>query len=151
MDLKESQRNVHIAQALQKSGLASSLNEASSKASMIISSSEGKQQDEEIRLLEVKYKFLLEQQSERHNSAVSQLKGVVEGLQSQLSFMKAEIESVKAQKQNPPNVNRGKEVQQSQRQDGEQGQNAAKEPHHANGRFTSDDVSVDKFFYFGKK
>jgi len=143
MDLEETQRVNLLAKELKEHGIACSLDEAEQKAKSMILKSENKKQepDEKLHLLDQRYKFLLNSQSQRFTEEINGLKECLSSLSSELVALKRKLneqkQEVRETKQEPK-----PEVQQKIAESKEE-----KKPE----ELKPEEITIEKFFYCGKK
>jgi esterase/lipase len=141
METNPSQEANLLAETLQKNGIACCPTEAMEKANKIINNTVERKEDK-FELLEQKYKSLLNQSNNQIVNEINNIKNSINCVILDLNSLRKEIaqQPVKVEEK-PQEV---KEEVQEKIQD-------VKEPHPKQGNITSDDVSIEKFFYFGKK
>ncbi len=122
-------------------------------------------------LLERRYQLLLEQNNQKFTDEIKQLKETVDSLSFQVLNLRSEIVKINSSQrtvekpQEIPQVQQTNIEQPIQQQTQQQSpqptqtftnpaplpEPAKKEPHPRQGNYTSNDVAIDKFFYFGRK
>ncbi len=142
MDLDETQRINVLAKELKEHGIACSLDEAEQKAKSMILKAENKkpEPDEKLHLLDQRYKFLLNSQSQRFTEEINGLKECLASLSSELVDLKRKLneqkQEIKETKQEPK-----AEVQQKIAENKEKPSTELK----------PEEITIEKFFYCGKK
>jgi len=142
MDLEETQRVNVLAKELKEHGIACSLDEAEQKAKSMILKSENKKQepDEKLHLLDQRYKFLLNSQSQRFTEEINSLKECLSSLSSELVGLKRQLNEQKQEV---------KEVKQEAK--AEVQQKIAENKEEKTGELKPEDITIEKFFYCGQK
>lgn len=148
MDIGKSQGVELLAKELKEHGIACSFDEAQQKAQSIIMKTENKsgENDEKIQLLEQRYKFLLNSQNQKFSEEINNFKKTLENLSSGLIELKRKVneqkQEIKIEQEEKP-----KETQQkitiTECKEKKKEIKDAKD-------LTSEDVSVEKFFYYGQ-
>jgi chromosome segregation ATPase len=147
MDIEKPQGINLLAKELKEHGIACSFDEAYQKAQSMIMATENKktETDEKLQLLEQRYKFLLNSQNEKLSGEINNLKNILSSISSELIGLKRQIneqkQAIKQQEQRP------KETQQKITSVDEKKE--TKEVDLEN--LKPEDVSIEKFFYFGEK
>lgn len=135
-----------LAQQLKQNGIACSLDEASEKARSMIDCTEDKVEkpDEQLQILEQRYKFMLNSQKERFEQQLNNLRTNISDLTTELKDLKASIstnpvhkEEIQKKLKKPEEKIKPQHEVQQQTADGN-GLNPA-------------DFAVDKIFYCGQK
>ncbi len=143
MDLEDTQRVNLLAKELKEHGIACSLDEAEQKAKSMILKSENKKEepDEKLHLLDQRYKFLLNSQSQRFTEEINSLKECLSSLSSELVALKRKLNEQKQEVKEVKEAPKA-EVQQKIAESKEE-----KKPE----ELKPEDITIEKFFYCGKK
>ena len=148
MDLEDTQRVNVLAKELKEHGIACSLDEAEQKAKSMILKSENKKQepDEKLHLLDQRYKFLLNSQSQRFTEEINSLKECLSSLSSELVALKRKLNE---QKQEIKETTEKQNV--SDKPKAEVQQRIAENKEEKTEELKPEDITIEKFFYCGKK
>jgi len=143
MDIGKPQEVELLAKELKEHGITCSIDEAQEKAQSIIMTTENKKtdEDEKIQLFEQRYKFLLKSQNQKFSEEINSLKNTLSSISSELTDLKRKLNEQKQEiKTNQPEQ-KPKETQQK-----------ITEPKEVDLKnLKPEDVSIEKFFYYGKK
>lgn len=142
MNLEETQRVNVLAKELKEHGIACSLDEAEQKAKSIILKSENKKEepDEKLHLLDQRYKFLLNSQSQRFTEEINSLKECLSSLSSELAGLKRQLND---QKQAAKEIKEEPKAEVQQR--------IAENKEKPSTELKPEEITIEKFFYCGKK
>jgi len=147
MDLEDTQRVNVLAKELKEHGIACSLDEAEQKAkNMILKAEKNKPESDELNLLDQRYKFLLNSQSQRFTEEINGLKECLSSMSSELAALKRKLNEQKqeiketTEKQNVSDKPKA-EVQQKITENKEEKTEELK----------PEDITIEKFFYCGQK
>lgn len=144
MNLEETQKVNLLAKTLQMQGIACSSLEAVDKDNKIINAAKSKSiEEDQLRLLEKKFKFLLEENNNKVINEINTLKGSMNYLISALNSIKGEIT------QHREGIIKKHEV--STKPGKVEAQEKKEYSHPRQGNYSPEDVSIGKFFYFGRK
>ena len=148
MDLDETQRINVLAKELKEHGIACSLDEAEQKAKSMILKAENKkpEPDEKLHLLDQRYKFLLNSQSQRFTEEINSLKECLSSLSSELVALKRKLNE---QKQEIKETTEKQNV--SDKPKAEVQQRIAENKEEKTEELKPEDITIEKFFYCGKK
>ncbi len=145
MNIEEVQRMNAMASELRKHNFASSSDDAFQQAKQMFVPQEQvalpkpKLIEENNVLLEKKFELMMQMNNKRYEQEISLLRSAFTALANEFEVLRAQLSRV--QEQAPP---RPKEKQEPLKTE-------TKEAHPRQGNFTSDDVSIQKMFYFGNK
>jgi len=148
MNVEKLKKMNELSKELKKHGMADSTAEAFNQAGDmvreeavkdIIIKSEDTQKSKDC--FDSQYQIMLERQNRQIAQEIQALKETIAAMQAEIEMLKADQKAAPVQQQEKPK----QEVQKKFPQKEE-----SKE-HPKQGGFTSDDVAVDKVFYFGKK
>jgi len=155
MTLDVSQKTNILAETLQKNGVACSSTEALEKANQIIGITEGKVPEEnKYRILEQKYRDLLEQNNNIFIKEINDVRNSMNSLISEINMIKRQLVQQQESIKNQESINSQRieqPVNQQVQEKVEEPKENKKVLHSKQGSLTSEDVSIEKFFYFGKK
>ena len=148
MDTEKPQVSL-LAKELKEHGIACSIDEAEQKAQSIIMTTENKktEEDEKIQLLEQRYKFMLHSQNQKFSEEINALKNTLASVSSELIELKRKFNEHKQEIKTNQEELKPEETQQKITETEEKKE--TKEVDLKN--LKSEDVSIEKFFYFGKK
>lgn len=148
MNVEKLKKMNELSKELKKHGMADSTAEAFSQAGDMVREEavkdiiiKSKDTQKSKDCFDSQYQIMLERQNRQIAQEVQALKETVAAIQAEIEMLKADQKTAPAQQQEKPK----QEVQKKFPQKEE-----SKE-HPKQGGFTSDDVAVDKVFYFGKK
>ncbi len=150
MDVYETERINALAKQLQENGMACSSSEAFEKAAKMIQQTEQSEKKDKIQELEKKYKLLLEQNNNKFADEISIVKDAVNSLIGEMNSLKSKVERQESLKNQPSN----EEKQSKEQNEKIEIQEKADDKSNSNPRYGNinpDDVSIEKFFYFGVK
>ena len=144
MDVEKLQKINALANELKKHNFAAGNDEAFKQAESVY---DPKQQEKkpmqttkiEDSLSEKRFEIMLQMNNKRYDNEISMLKSALRQLAEEFTQMKQKIHERPAQRQEPP-----KPVQKELKTE-------PKQDHPKQGKFTSDDVDIQKMFYFGTK
>lgn len=178
MDLEKIRKINELTKTLQKHNFATSSLEAVDSASHIYNESTQLQEEanpqpqiaveqpiaENNTLLEKRYQMILEMNTKKFEQEIYSLKEQISTLSSQIMGLRAEMmrissqtkpAEVKVESQNNQKEESNQETQtQSEKTENNNANNSnseQKKEHPRQGAFTSQDVPIEKFFYFGRK
>ena len=148
MNVEKLKKMNELSKELKKHGMADSTAEAFNQAGDMVREEAVKdiivksgEKSESKDCFDSQYQIMLERQNRQIAQEVQTLKETVAAMQAEIEMLKADQKAAPVQQQEKPK----QEVQKKFPQKEE-----SKE-HPKQGEFTSDDVAVDKVFYFGKK
>ncbi len=95
-------------------------------------------------LLEKKFELLLKNNTNKTEQMITELKLIVENLSRELESIKSELNKIPDQFQKKKLKEREESKQKVLKTE-------TKEEHPRQGKYSSDDVKIDQFFYYGKK
>ena len=142
METDKGQEANLLADTLQKNGIACCATEAMEKANKIINNTVERKEDK-FELLEQKFKFLLDQSNNQIVNEINNIKGSINCIILDLNSLRKELVQQQVKTEEKPLEEKKVEVQEKI--------NDVKEAHPNQDNLTSEDVSIEKFFYFGKK
>lgn len=147
MDIDDAQRVNLLAKELKEHGIACSIDEAEQKAKSMMLKSENKKEepDEKLQLLDQRYKFLLNSQSQRFTEEINSLKEGLASMSSELVGLKRKIAEQKREAETR------KDVSDKPKEEVQQKIAESKEKTSEPKELTPEDVSIEKFFYCGEK
>ena len=154
MDTNNIQKINLLAKELKEHGIACSMFEAQEKAEKMIGKIDDKEEkpDEKSMLLEQRYKFMLNSQNQKLTEEIKTIKNTLEAVSNDLINLKRQFNDVK---QSAKTINQEKkpEVQQTLVKDKEVKKEVKETPKETaeEEQINPDDVSIEKFFYFGQK
>ena len=148
MNVEKLKKMNELSKELKKHGMADSTAEAFNQAGDMVREEAVKdiivkprEKSESKDCFDSQYQIMLERQNRQIAQEVQALKETVAAMQAEIEMLKADQKAAPVQQQEKPK----QEVQKKFPQKEE-----SKE-HPKQGEFTSEDVAVDKVFYFGKK
>lgn len=143
MDVEKLKKMNELSKELKKHGMAESTKEAFEKAGEMVRDeavgdviSQSTQKAESSDSFDKHYQIMLERQNRQIANEIIALKEAVMAIQQ-------EVERLKQAKPVPQQPREEKQATFAKKEE--------KKPHPKQGAFTSEDVAVDKVFYFGKK
>lgn len=165
MDIEALRKLNELTKALQQHGMSISSQDAMTQAEQILHPIQEKTRAEPIqtenqtteytdRLMERKYKLLLEMNNKKFEETITTLKNSIHTLTQDMAKLKTdltlmEMKKTLIQEQSTP-ITTTTKIEQQQEQTDTQPQQK-KETHPRQGNFNPGDISIEKVFYFGHK
>lgn len=143
-----------LAKELKEKGIACSWDEARQKAEDIIRATENKKQepDEQIQIMEQRYKFLLNSQNEKFSEDINILKNTLSSVSSELLSLKRQFdEQNKTIKQQEQRIEQKPKAEIQQKMQAEEKKKISSKGKIENEGLNPEDFAVDKIFYCGVK
>ena len=102
-------------------------------------------------LIERKFELLLEMQAQKIGKELTELKQAMSQLNNEIARLKTRLNGIRQAAPAPAAPPQPQQSQPQQSQPTAAKSEEKKEPHPRHGNYNSDDVSIEKFFYTGKR